>query len=196
MLKKSPGRRSAALIVLLVLGGCASPPGGGVGGPPGGGMEGGGSRTHQAAFKSPIEQIHEQLVETAKALNLTPKQLVLWEGYQASVGALMADQVKQEVFAATPRTALQQINGKVDVVRNRLAAMEDIAERATALYQSFDEAQKKTADQRLGSTVPALYSGLVVQGGEGGRGNERGGPGQGGRGGQSGGGPGGGMGRF
>lgn len=195
MLKIVSGRCVAqALMVLGVLAGCASPQGG-PGGSPGGGFEPGGGRGgNPTAFRSPIEQIQEQLAETASALKLTPKQTVLWESYQASVGALMADQVKREVYASTPRTALQQIHAKVDVVRNRLAAMEEVAERATALYQSLDETQKKIADQRLVATVPALYSGLVVQGGEGGRSAGSGPGGPGGRGGQ--GGPGGGMGRY
>ncbi|WP_319245244.1 Spy/CpxP family protein refolding chaperone [uncultured Propionivibrio sp.] len=197
--------RSAIVAGIVVLSACATPYGGGMGGPGGGpgGMGGGGMNggergvSQGAAFKSPIEQIQEQLVDTAMALKLTPKQAVLWDTYQASVGALMADQVKQELFATTPRTALQLINGKVDVVRNRLTAMEEIAERATTLYQSLDDGQKTIADQRLAATVPALYSGLVVQsgGGRAGGGQEQGG--HGGRGGPGGmGGPGGGMGRF
>jgi len=201
--------RSAIIAGILVLSACATPYGGGMGGPGGGpgGMGGSGGMNggergvpERGAFKSPIEQIQEQLVDTAMALKLTPKQAVLWDAYQASVGALMADQVKQELYATTPRTALQLINGKVDVVRNRLTAMEEIAERATTLYQSLDDGQKTIADQRLAATVPALYSGLVVQsgGGRAGGGQEQGG--RGGRGGQGGmggpGGTGGGMGRF
>lgn len=193
--------RSATVAGILVLSACATPYGGPGGGPSGmggvGGMSGGERGMPQGgAFKSPIEQIQEQLVDTAMALKLTPKQAVLWDAYQASVGALMADQVKQELYATTPRTAVQLINGKVDVVRNCLTAMEEIAERATTLYQSLDDGQKTIADQRLAATVPALYSGLVVQssGGRAGGGQEQGG--RGGRGGQGGmGGPGS-MGRF
>ena len=170
--------------------GCASQQGG-PGGPEGdGGPSGGSGRAgERGAFVSPIEQIQEQLADTAQALTLTPKQAVLWDSYQASVAALMADQLKHSTYdASSSRTAVQQINGKVDVVRNRLAAMEEVAERANALYQSLDETQKKIADQRLAATVPALYSGLVVQSGDGGRSAAQGGSnGRSGRGGMRGG---------
>ena len=186
-----------ATVSVLTISACGTPMGGRGGPPMGDGPEAGGNRGQsQGVCRSPIDQMQEQLTETAQALKLTPKQAVLWEAYQASVGNLMADQVKRELYAPPSRSALHQINGKVDVVRNRLAAMEEIAERATALYQSLDDEQKKIADQRLAGTVPALYSGLICQGGgEAGRGSERGGPGQGGRGGPGGMG-GGGMGRY
>ena len=76
----------------------------------------------------------------------------------------MADQMKQESASFARRTAVQQINSKVDTVRNRLAAMEDVSDKAVMLYQSLDDAQKKIADLRLPATVPTLYSGLACQG--------------------------------
>ena len=151
------------------------------------GPETGGNRgPGQGTCRSPVDQLQEQLAETAQALQLTPRQVVLWEAYQASVGGLMADQIKREIYAPSPRSALQQIDGKVDMARNRLAAMEDIAERAAALYRSLDNEQKKIADQRLAGTVPALYAGPVCQGDAGRPGGEGGGPGAGGRGGPGG----------
>ena len=156
---------------------CGTPPGG-RGGPEGPGEQRGGN------CKAPADQIRDQLSETAQSLNLTPKQRVLWEKYEESVSALMADQFRLSSYQAPNRTAVQQINVKVDNVRNRLAAMEALSERADGLYQALDERQKKVADQRLSGTVPALYSGLVCSGASAG---EWAGPGQGGPGG---------MGRF
>lgn len=203
MQKQFLGQRVRVVSVVLAfaaaaLVGCASQQGGpgGRGGPEGDGGPGGGSGRggERGAFVSPIEQIQEQLADTAQELNLTPKQAVLWDNYQASVAALMADQLKHSAYAASSsRTAVQQINAKVDVVRNRLAAMEEVAEKASALYQSLDETQKRIADQRLAATVPALYSGLVVQSGDGGRSAAQGTTGRSGRGGMRGG-SGGGMG--
>ena len=67
-----------------------------------------------------------------------------------------------------------------------VAAIEDIAERAAALYRSLDNGQKKIADQRLAGTVPALYAAPVCPGDAGRPGGEGGGPGAGGRGGPGG----------
>ena len=192
-----------AMLVAAWAVGCAAPSGGRGSPPSGSGPEGGegrGQAQGQGVCRAPVDQVQEQLAETALALKLTPKQLVLWEAYQASVGSLMSDQIKREVYSPPTRSAVQQVNGKVDVVRNRLTAMEEIAERGTVLYQSLDDAQKKVADLRLAATVPPLYSGLICQGGgDSGQRGERGGPGQGGRGGpggMGGGSGGGGMGRF
>jgi hypothetical protein len=142
-----------------------------------------------------VTQVQEQLVKAAEALKLTPTQAVLWDAYQEKVGALMADQLKTQVRSLR-QNAPQQIAQKVDVVRNRLTAMEDIQEAAVKLYAALDEGQKKVADQSLAQTIPALYSGLAGGGGaQGERGGERSGT-RGGPGGPGGGGMGGGFGRM
>lgn len=186
--------RLFVLLCSIALGACSSPMGGREGGPAG--PESG--RGSQMG----VESLQQQLQDTAEALKLTPRQVVLWDAYQDAVAALMADQLKLQPVQARRQDAPRQIEARVAVVRNRLTAMEDLAQRADMLYQSLDEQQKKVADQRLPATVPALYSGLACQGG----GNqERGGPersgmGPGGRSGVGGGGMGGnmggGMGRF
>jgi hypothetical protein len=140
---------------------------------------------------SVVSDLQNRLQQTAEALNLNPTQAVLWDAYQEKVGALMADQMKLQPYRSK-QTAMQQIGQKVDTVRLRLTAMEDIQEAASKLYAALDSKQKITADQLLAQTVPALYSGLGGSGGgaEGRGGNRQEGPG--GRGGM--GGPGGGMG--
>jgi len=170
------------------------------GGPPGGNGMGGGMGGEAAS--NVIDLIAERLQKTAEALKLTPKQAVLWDAYQDKVGALMTDQMKLQPYRAVQGPAPKQIAGKIDVVRNRLAAMEDIQDAANKLYAALDDDQKKIADQMLPATVPALYSGLgggASGGGEqrGSR-NSRGGPegGMGGPGGGMGGGMGGGFGRM
>lgn len=179
----------ALLVTTLCLGACA--PMGGRGfergndaGPPRGDAEerGGGGA-------SVVTNLQERLRQTAEALALTPTQWPLWDRYQEKIGALMADQMKLESWQ--PRqSAPQQIGRRVDTVRNRLAAMEDVQEAASKLYAVLDDKQKRTADQMLVATVPALYSGLSGGGNERSesRGSGRGGPGGGM------GGPGGGMG--
>lgn len=150
-------------------------------------------RERAVSCQSITAPLGEHLRETAQALALTPKQLPLWESYQESISALMGDQMKPDRNTIR-KTALLQINAKVDTVRNRLAAMEEIADRARILYQSLDEKQKKTADLRLSQTVPALYSGTTCQPGQQESSREKGRPGERDPGGPRG--SGGGMGRF
>lgn len=116
-----------------------------------------------------FDQIQLQLRDLAQDLKLTPRQTILWEAYQDKVQALMNDLVRLEPYRPATRGALQQIGGKVEVVRNRLAAMEDIAEAADKLYQTLDAEQRKVADQRLAATVPPLYGGFSGREMEGGR---------------------------
>lgn len=141
-----------------------------------------------------VSQLQGQLQETASALKLAPAQLVLWDAYQEQAGALMTDQIKLNRYRNSRQNALQQIAGKVDTVRNRLTALEEIQDAANQLYASLDDEQKRTADRLLPATVPALYSGLA---GEAGGPGERSGP-EGGRDGPGGGmgGTGGGFGRM
>lgn len=139
-----------------------------------------------------VDNLQAQLQKTAEALRLTPTQATLWDAYQERVGALMADQMKLQPYRAIRLNAMQQIDQKVETVRNRLTAMEEIQETASKLYSALNESQKKTADQMLPGTVPALYSGLRNAGDGGGERNNsrRNGPDGGMRG------PGGGMGGF
>ncbi|WP_088179045.1 Spy/CpxP family protein refolding chaperone [Azonexus hydrophilus] len=175
------------LIAVLCSAACAPMGRGG----PGEGAGRGGPETG-LSVGSVTELGQEQLRLTGEALRLNPAQTVFWDRYQEKVGALLADQMKLPSYRAR-QTAVQQIAGKADVVRNRLSAMEDILDAASALYQALDDRQKKIADEMLAATVPALYSGLGASAGKesgdqpGGRPGGRGGPG---------GGMGGGLGRM
>ncbi len=158
---------------------------------------GGLSATGAPGGGSPHAALQEQLRQTAEALALTPRQLPLWDAYQEKVGALLADQMKLPPYRAR-QTAPQQIAVKLDTVRNRLAAMEDLQEAADHLYAALDDAQKALADRMLAGTVPALYSGFAGSGassGERSQGERRDDPG-GGMGGGMGGGRGRGQGRL
>ena len=146
-------------IFLLLLGACAPLPGA-RGGPPGDGGNAANERPG-AATTSVTDQQQTLLAETAAALELTPRQRVLWESYQQKVGALMADQLRAESPPRGRLSAPQQIDARVATVRHRLAAIEDVQQAASAIYESLDVEQKKVADQRLAVTVPQLYSGLI-----------------------------------
>ncbi len=141
-----------------------------------------------AAAMNPRDALQAQLSDVEQRLSLSARQQVLWESYREAIGALMADQYRMDPRPVTRVDAVKQIQRKVDVVRNRLSAMEDIAEAASALYEGLDPDQRKTADRLLPGTVPALYSGLATNGGGSGPGSaegrgrrDRGGPPPGGR---------------
>lgn len=175
------------LAASLSLAGCAP-----LGGPPHERGNEPGRREATVPAGSIINTLQQQLQQTAEALKLTPTQAVLWERYQDQISALMSDQMKLPPYQASHRPAPQQIAQKVDIVRHRLTALEDIQDAANRLYAALDPAQKATADQMLPNTIPTLYSGLSAAGPT----EASGGNGRDGRGGPAGnrGGPGGGMG--
>jgi hypothetical protein len=132
------------------------PPGDGPGGRPRGPVMASGSDL--------IASMEQQLDNLRFQLKLRPEQEAAWLDYQEKVGALVADQLRP----ATPvgvesGNALRQIDRKADVIRNRLAALEDIGDAARLLYGKLDDTQRGVADRLLATTVPALYTGLATE---------------------------------
>lgn len=158
----------------LLLAACASPFGGPGG--PGGGKPGdfGGINC-----KSVVDQSRAALAESFRTLALTPRQVVLWEDYEASVQALVNDQIHLQTSGGGRRSAVQQIDAKTAALRRHLVYQEASAASAATLYLSLDEAQKRIADQQLAATVPDLYAATHCQSGNSGEraGGGRGGPG-------------------
>jgi hypothetical protein len=101
------------------------------------------------------------LQEVRQRLKLQTAQQAAWDTYARRVQALMEDQMRGVARPDDREDAVRQINRRVDVVRNRLAAMEDIADAARQLYSALSADQRKLADDLLPTTVPALYSGLA-----------------------------------
>jgi len=125
---------------------------------PGGGAPGDDARGPRSVS---ISEIHgEMLARVETELVITAAQRPAWDDYCAAVGALMNDQMRASRTVARSDDAVHQIARKVDVVRNRLAAMEDIQRAAKSLYAVLTPEQRHIADSRLAATVPALYSGL------------------------------------
>ena len=110
---------------------------------------------------SPNDQARLQLVNAHSALKLTPEQAPAWQAYENKVVGLLDDLSRG--FNPPGGNALKQIDARVDVVRNRLAAMEDIAEAAAKLYGGLSEEQRGAADRLLPSTLPTLYSGAPMR---------------------------------
>jgi hypothetical protein len=100
------------------------------------------------------------VAEVQQRLKLQTSQQAAWDLYAQRVQALMQDQLRGVPRGPDNEDALHQINRRVDLVRNRLAAMEDIADAASQLYAVLSPEQRKVADDLLPTTVPALYSGL------------------------------------
>ncbi len=139
------------------------------GGVPGGGMRG--SRDGQAGYsrdKRPggeqgpaIQEDAVSLTEyrlqlLSEDLKLTSVQQPLWDAYADKVSALAADISRERgrLQATLQLKALQRIDQSVDVARNRLTALEDIASAAKALYGRLTPEQQSLADARLATTLP------------------------------------------
>jgi hypothetical protein len=100
------------------------------------------------------------LQDVKQRLKLEPAQQAAWDSYARRAEALMLDQMRGMAPPPEHEDAVHQINRRVDIVRNRLAAMEDIADAAGQLYSTLSADQRKIADDLLPTTVPPLYSGL------------------------------------
>jgi LTXXQ motif family protein len=111
---------------------------------------------------SPNDQVRLQLTNVRSALKLTPEQAAVWQAYENKVVSLLED-VARGVSQPQGGNALKQLDLRIDVVRNRLTAMEDIAEAAGKLYASLSDEQKAMADRTLAGTLPALYTGTPAR---------------------------------
>lgn len=167
-----PLRNLLALMAVAVLAGFAGrsdaqfggPMGGMGGGPPPDGPGGRPRGPVMASGSHLIANTEQQLDNLRFQLKLRPEQEAAWLDYQEKVGALVADQLRPTAPEGIGSgNALRQIDRKTDVVRNRLAALEDIGDAARRLYGKLDETQRGVADRLLAATVPALYSGLASE---------------------------------
>jgi hypothetical protein len=123
-----------------------------------------GSAAAQTARKGPPEsaansQLRVQLAKVRSALKLTPEQAANWQLYESKVVNLL-DDLGRGPAPPADATAIRQIDARVDVLRSRLTAMEDIADAAAKLYSGLSEEQKGTADRLLAATLPTPYPGL------------------------------------
>ena len=139
------------------------------GGIPGGGMRGNRNRPDSSAREqrpaiqenSP-EQVEDRLGLLEEDLRLSAGQSAAWQSYADKVKALAADigrERARDPLNAGPANSLQQIDHAVDIARNRLTALEDIAAAARTLYDNLTPQQKSVADPRLATIVSAATSG-------------------------------------
>jgi hypothetical protein len=163
-------------------------------GVPGGGFPGGGTRGSRgggdsgANQRQPGEQrpeMQENAVNLADYrlellhvdLKLAPEQEPVWKSFADKVSAMASDMARERarLQSTLQLKAVQRIDQSVDVARNRLTALEDIASSAKALYARLTPEQQTIADARLATTIPSSFGQSV--GGIGGMGAMRGGPG-------------------
>ena len=138
------------------------------GGFPGGGTgrrggRGGGSRSSGDQKSAPpkeetgVNRFEATVEELRQDLNLAPEQRPAWETCVGKVRALADDvsreRARQRTASAAELNAVQRVEREVDAARNRLAALEEIADSAKALYAGLSPEQRKVADARLANLV-------------------------------------------
>ena len=99
----------------------------------------------------------QQLNQARSLIRITPAQGPLFDVYQERVVALLDDLNRGVSPSTVGESALKQIDRRVDLLRNRLAALEDVSDAARRLYAALTPEQKETADRVLPGTLPALY---------------------------------------
>ena len=131
------------------------------GGPPGGATQG----PRPAADGNVVELIDFRLGLLEEDLKLANPQLKAWETCAERVRALAADIARERApsQALAPPTAMQQMTRAVDIARNRLTALEEIAGAAQRLYDVLTPDQKMLADSRFPTILP-LLAGIASQG--------------------------------
>ena len=147
------------------------------GGAPGGGMRGNRGRPDSQSREQRLpvqdnspEQVEDRLGMLEEDLHLSPGQRAAWQAYSDKVVALATDVGRDRTrgaLGASSMSSLRQIDPAVDMARNRLTALEDIAAAAKTLYGSLTPQQQSVADPRLANIVSAIASPAAVPDGRG-----------------------------
>ena len=128
------------------------------------GRRGGGSPRDSGGDRSEVthlsanDQIRMQLTDTRLALKLSAEQNAPWQSYEDKVVGLIAEHA-QSTSASSGESAPKQIDRNTELLRSRLAAMQDLSEAARKLYAILSDEQKAVAERMLGATVPSAYAG-------------------------------------
>jgi hypothetical protein len=170
---KAGRRRAIAASLAVVLGASraasAQSPGGGASGgrPAKGGARGPGDERDpaQAAAQAGIaEQARYQLREFGEYLKLVPAQRSAWIAYADKVQRLADDVVRNRNAVRFPKgTAPEQLEFVAETLRNRLTAVEDIADAGKSLYAALTPDQKAIADGRLARiSIPLIVPAQAI----------------------------------
>ena len=125
-----------------------------------GGRRGGGADRAAKAQEKPQESVDQLaliLAELQEDLKLTANQQAVWDAYARNVEALASDVARERgrTKEVMQMKVLQRLDHIVDVARNRLTAVEDIAAAAKKLYAGLTPEQQSIADPRLATAIAA-----------------------------------------
>ena len=96
------------------------------------------------------------LHELEEDLKLAPEQQPLFDAYAETLRGLGNDVARERAQNAAPAasaTLPERIDRNVDALRNRLTAVEDVAQAAKALYARLNADQQRVADPRLATLM-------------------------------------------
>jgi hypothetical protein len=104
-----------------------------------------------------VDQLALILAELREDLKLTADQQAAWDAYARNVEALASDVARERdrTKEVMQKKVLQRLDHAVDVARNRLTAVEDIAAAAKKLYAGLTPEQQSMADPRLATAIAA-----------------------------------------
>jgi len=137
---------------------------GGMGGPQGRGPGGPAEASMAQAAAADLQMTITRLRDDLK---LAKAQQILFDAYVDKITNLGDDiQRSQVTLRSTNNVELaspQQFGQMIDLARNRLTAVEEIAEAGTKLFESLSGEQKAIANRRLAALVtPLLVGGPMV----------------------------------
>ena len=113
----------------------------------------GGDDQKKSGEEPRVNQLEVTLHEFHEDLKLTDAQEPAWETYVEKLKALARDVARESRSRPAQLDLLQRIDRIVDSARNRLTALEDIAQSAKSLYAGLTPEQQKTADPRLANII-------------------------------------------
>ena len=123
------------------------------GGMPGGGGDGQG----KAGRQEPTPALEVTLHELEEDLKLAPQQQPLFDAYAEALRGLGNDVARERQRQSAARSASgslpERIDHNVDTLRDRLTAVEDIAQAAKTLYARLNPDQQRVADPRLATLM-------------------------------------------
>jgi hypothetical protein len=107
------------------------------------------------ALEPQVDMLEVTLHEFHEDLKLSAAQEPPWESYADKVRALASDVARERSRGRTAAqgSVLQRVDLAVDAARNRLTALEDIAQAAKALYAGLSAEQQRVADPRLANIM-------------------------------------------
>jgi len=124
-----------------------------------GSTRGGEERAAKAPEKPQIgvDQLALILAQLQEDLKLTADQRAAWDAYTRSLEALASDVLRERgrTKEVMQMKVLQRLDHAVDVARDRLTAVEDIAAAAKRLYAGLTPEQQSIADPRLATAIAA-----------------------------------------